>query len=131
MQLHCVLQIMVNRLSFLIVDRRRSRGLKLAVVGVVAFITLAGGSTWIMAAVGLSPGVAAFSHVFDRANKGLFAAVDLALNAAFLYLVWRQLIAAGLAKYWSVFRYNGCCILLSISLDVILIGVESASTKVL
>lgn len=130
-QLQCVLQIMVNRLSFLIVDRRRSRNLKLVVLGVVGFITMVGGCTWIMAGIRLSPTLVAFSHTFDRVNKGLFAATDLALNAAFMYLVWRKLIAAGLAKYWAIFRYNGCCILLSISLDIILIGVETASSQIL
>lgn len=130
-QLQCVLQVIANRLSFLVLDRRRSKAIKLGVLFIVAFITVAGGCTWIMASMRLSSFLVDFSHVFDRANKGLFAATDLALNAAFLYLLWRQLIAAGLAKYWSIFRYNGCCIVLSISLDIILIGVESASSKIL
>ena len=120
-----MLQVLANRVSFLIIRRKIIRFLKLTVLAITGVIVLTVGCTWIPATLQLSPGIVTFSHDWDRATKAVFAATDLGLNVTFLMLVHQELISAGLTKYWPLFRANCGMVFVSISMDVIFIGLES------
>jgi hypothetical protein len=51
--------------------------------------------------------------------------VDLGLNLYFLHLVRSQLIQKGLTKYWRLFNFNACIVVLSIAMDLLLLGLLS------
>lgn len=127
MQINSVLQIVANRVSFLILGQKHARRLKLGTLAVTGIITMSGLVTWLPAVMQLTPVFVDFSLKWDRATKAVFAVTDLGLNLVFLRLVWQKLISAGLTKYWSLFRFNCCLTFLSVSLDVGLIGIESAA----
>lgn len=115
-QLQCILQVVANRLSFLMY--KRSRRLRLSIFCMMTFITITGTSTWVPGSMQLSPSITYVASVWDRCTKAVFSAVDLGLNAAFLHMVWCKLVSAGLTKYKLLFRFNVCMVILSISLDV-------------
>jgi hypothetical protein len=51
-------------------------------------------------------------------EKVIFLCVDAALNAYFLYLVKSRLIAFGLDKYRTLFKFNLGIVLVSLGMDV-------------
>jgi hypothetical protein len=58
------------------------------------------------------------NEIWDRTEKSIFAVIDAGLNCYFIYLVRTKLIAAGLAKYESLFRFNVMMVCMSLCLDV-------------
>uniref|UniRef100_A0A0D2Y369 Integral membrane protein n=1 Tax=Fusarium oxysporum (strain Fo5176) TaxID=660025 RepID=A0A0D2Y369_FUSOF len=65
------------------------------------------------------------NNIWDRCEKVIFAVVDGALNAYFIYLVRSRLIENGLTKYIPLYRMNLFLIFVSLSLDVVLVGLMS------
>lgn len=62
------------------------------------------------------------NHMFEKAEKSFFLIIDLALNLYFLYLVRFRLIADGLTKYWRLFKFNVGIVVVSSSMDILLLG---------
>ena len=127
-QINCVLQIVANRVSFLISQPRNVRILKFGILAITVTMNLTVSPTWIPGELQITETVVAFNKMWDRTTKAVFSAVDLVLNFIFLRLVWQKLISEGLAKYWALFRFNCCLITLSVLLDVCLIALESAAS---
>ncbi|RYP89450.1 hypothetical protein DL769_000001 [Monosporascus sp. CRB-8-3] len=80
---------------------------------------------WIPARLQISPTYIHVNEIWDRVEKVIFCLIDASLNLYFIYLVRSRLIAGGLDKYTSLYRFNLVMIAVSMSLDVILIGVMS------
>ena len=114
--LQCILQIVANRLAFLLVHR--GRRIRWIVFGVMTFLTVSGSCSYLPASIELNPGIVRFNNVWDRCIKVLFSTVDLSLNSLFLRLVYGKLVSAGLTKYWPLFWLNSSMVFVSISLDV-------------
>ncbi|EEB97305.1 hypothetical protein MPER_03409, partial [Moniliophthora perniciosa FA553] len=55
----------------------------------------------------------------------LYSGLDLSLNITFIILVKKRLVDNGLKKYYPVMRFNEYIILLSISMDILLLGVTA------
>ncbi|KAK8085622.1 hypothetical protein PG997_006893 [Apiospora hydei] len=121
-QMQCILQIILNRVSILTLDRRRARQLQLATFVAITMINISVFCIWIPAQLQISNRYTHLNDIWDRTEKAVFAAIDAGLNAYFLWVVRTKLIANGLTKYWALFRYNIAMICVSISLDLILIG---------
>lgn len=115
-QIQCVLQVVANRLSFLVF--RRSKRIRLAILYIMTFITVTGACTWLPGSLQLTPSITRVASIWDRCNKSLFSATDLTLNLIFLRMVWRKLVAVGLTKYKQLFYFNACMSFISISSDV-------------
>ncbi|KAF5709634.1 hypothetical protein FMUND_9965 [Fusarium mundagurra] len=62
------------------------------------------------------------NNIWDRIEKGIFAVIDLALNFYFVYLVRSSLISYGLTKYVVLYRFNLVMVIVSISMDILIIG---------
>ncbi|KAK7943467.1 uncharacterized protein PG986_012580 [Apiospora aurea] len=120
--MQCILQIILNRVSILTLDRRRARQLQLATFVAITMINISVFCIWIPAQLQISNRYTHINDIWDRTEKAVFAAIDAGLNAYFLWVVRTKLIANGLTKYWALFRYNIAMICVSISLDLILIG---------
>ncbi|KAK8137031.1 hypothetical protein PG984_004971 [Apiospora sp. TS-2023a] len=127
-QMQCILQILVNRVALLMLtgsDRRCASRLRWGIAAFVGVINISCFVVWIPARLQISDHWIEANRIWDRTEKALFAVADIALNMMFVYLVRTKLIANGLQKYRRLFWTNCVAVFLSLSLDVVLIGVMS------
>ncbi|KAM0540957.1 hypothetical protein ACHAPJ_013442 [Fusarium lateritium] len=116
-------QIIANRVALIMTNRRRARHLKWGLLVVIGFVNVA--VCYIFTVAHLDTATDSQKHVnmvFEKAEKSFFLIVDLALNLYFLYLVRYRLIADGLGKYWRLFNFNAGMVLISTSMDILLLG---------
>lgn len=69
--------------------------------------------------------------IWDRCEKVLYLVLDLALNSYFIYLVKTKLISGGINKYWALFRFNMAMIVVSISMDILIVAMMSLDNPLL
>lgn len=124
-QIQCILQIIINRVRLLMVDQHRADVLKWSVAAFIGLINVSVFVIWIPARLQISDRWVAINTYWDRCEKSLFALCDIGLNFFFLYLVRSKLIANGLHKYNKLLRFNMLMVGISLSMDVILIGMMS------
>jgi hypothetical protein len=120
-----LLQIIANRISFLMADKRHARRLKWALFLFVALINISVFNIWIPGVMGVSHTYVTLNHIWEHVEKTVFLLVDLGLNIYFLYLVRSNLIKYGLTKYRILFNFNAGIILVSTSMDILLLGLQS------
>ncbi|PKS08176.1 hypothetical protein jhhlp_005452 [Lomentospora prolificans] len=121
-------QIIANRVGLIMVNRRQARYLKIGLFVLIAAVNIAVGFIWIPAMLPtVTPAQVSLNHAFEKAEKSFFLVIDLALNLYFLYLVRFRLIADGLTKYWTLFKFNVGIVLVSTSMDILLLGFLSLS----
>ncbi|RYP13323.1 hypothetical protein DL765_006913 [Monosporascus sp. GIB2] len=116
-------QIIANRVSLITTNKRFARKLKWGLVISIGCINIAVCYIWTTAQM---PSATAYqimlNHMFEKAEKSFFLVVDLGLNLYFLYLVRFRLIADGLSKYWRLFNFNAGIVVVSTSMDILLLG---------
>ncbi|KAK8062951.1 hypothetical protein PG997_015048 [Apiospora hydei] len=120
-QMQCILQILVNRVSLLLLtgsDRRCASRLRWGTAAFVGVVNVSCFVVWIPARLQISEEWIEANRIWDRTEKALFAVADIALNMLFLYLVRTKLIANGLHKYRRLFWTNSIAVFFSLSLDV-------------
>ncbi|KAH6888507.1 hypothetical protein B0T10DRAFT_529528 [Thelonectria olida] len=116
-------QIIANRLALIMTNRKKAKNMKLGLVLVIGVVNIAVCYIWTVAHLeGATPAQVHLNIVFEKAEKSFFLLVDLALNLYFLYLVRYRLIADGLTKYWRLFNFNVGMVVISTSLDALLLG---------
>jgi hypothetical protein len=119
-------QIIANRVSLIMVNKRKSRLLKWGLFILIGMINISVFCIWIMAHMpSASPSMIALNNIWERIEKSLFLVIDSGLNLYFLYLVRYRLIADGLVKYWRLFYFNAAIALVSLSMDALLLGMLS------
>lgn len=105
------------------VEPRKARNLKWGLFLAVGTINIAVAVIWISAQMpGVTPFQVILNIMFEKAEKAFFLVVDLGLNLYFLYLVRFRLISDGLSKYWRLLHFNAAIVLLSTSMDCLLLG---------
>lgn len=92
--------------------------LKWAIFGVLLVVNISVICVWIPARLQINKSYISFNEIWDRIEKVIFLIIDLGLNLTFIYLVKARLIARGLTRYNTLFRFNLGMIFFSISLDV-------------
>ncbi|KAK6854051.1 hypothetical protein PG995_010863 [Apiospora arundinis] len=121
-QMHCILQIILNRAFLLVDNKQRARQLQIGTFVLVSLINISVFCIWIPAQMHISERYVRLNNVWLRGEKSVCAVIDTSLNAYFLWAVHTQLIGNGLTKYRTLFRYNIFMVFISISLDLLLIG---------
>ncbi|OBS22532.1 hypothetical protein FPOA_08869 [Fusarium poae] len=122
MQIQFTLQIIINRISLLLVNKRNINRVKWGVALIASLINISGFCIWIPAHLQISPVYHEINIIWDRTEKGIFLIVNLTLNVYFIYLVRSRLIKYGLTKYNKLFYFNVAMEVLSVSLDFVLMG---------
>lgn len=112
------MQIIINRISILMVVRQNARKLKLAVFLILLAINVSVFCVWIPARLQINGTYVKVNAVWDRIEKCIFLVVDAALNLYFIHLVRSRLVANGLTKYTRLFRFNLGMIAVSMTMDV-------------
>lgn len=125
LQTQCLLQIIANRVGLIMVDKRKARALKWTLFGFVGLINISVFAIWIPARMNISPTFAHVNNIWDRIEKVLYLIIDGALNGYFLYLVRAKLISRGLNKYKPLFNFNAVIVGVSLSMDILIIGMMS------
>lgn len=120
-QTQLILQIIINRSALLMVNPHQATRLKWTTAFFIFLINISVFCIWIPARLQISPRFIAINQVWDRIEKVLFLLVDAGLNAYFLYLVKARLISQGLDKYTPLFNFNSGIVVVSVSMDILLI----------
>ncbi|KAH7111882.1 hypothetical protein B0J11DRAFT_191543 [Dendryphion nanum] len=118
-------QIIVNRVSLIMVNRKKVHLLKWGLFLLIGAVNISVYCIWIPAHMGTSPTFVTLNLIWERIEKTFFLVVDLGLNLYFLYLVRYRLIANGLTKYMRLFKFNAAMVFVSTSMDILLLGLLS------
>ncbi|GAA5924049.1 hypothetical protein JCM3775_005582 [Rhodotorula graminis] len=125
LQVQCLLQIIVNRLNLLVSDRRHQNYLKYGIAALITAINISVYCIWIPARLQVSDRYIAVNKIWDRCEKVVYLIVDAFLNWHFVRVVKARLVQNGLDRYRPLLRMNQRLIILSISMDVLIIGMMS------
>jgi hypothetical protein len=120
-----LIQIIRNRISLLITSDREKFWLKWGSFLIVLGINISVYCIWIPARLQISPFWIQLNNIWDRIEKAIYLVLDAGLNIYFVVLVKRKLLSSGVTKYYPLFRFNIMMVVLSLSLDVLLIGLMS------
>jgi hypothetical protein len=116
-------QIIANRVSLIMVSKRKAKLLKLGLFILIGMVNISVFYIWIAAHMpSASPGMVALNKIWEPLEKSFFLVIDSGLNLYFLYLVRYRLIADGLKKYWRLFYFNVALLVISLSMDILLLG---------
>ncbi|GEM07845.1 hypothetical protein Rt10032_c04g1862 [Rhodotorula toruloides] len=123
LQVQFLLQIICSRIAILWGDRRNQAMLKYGVAAGITAINISVYCIWVPARLQVSERYIKINEVWDRCEKCIYLVVDALLN--YLFIRTKQLVANGLDRYRPLVRFNSRLILLSISMDVFIIGMMS------
>jgi hypothetical protein len=129
-ELNCLIQIIINRLSLLLHSKRRIFWLKWGSLLYVGFLNISVFVIWIPAGLQYEP-FHSINLIWDRIEKALYLVLDLSLNLYFIYLVKTKLISSGVTKYWTLFKFNCVMIVISISMDILIIAMMQLQNPLL
>ncbi|KAL2164865.1 hypothetical protein VTH06DRAFT_161 [Thermothelomyces fergusii] len=124
-EVQCLMQILANRLSLIMYNPQKERLLKVGLLVAIGIVNLSVFCIWIPARLQISPTFIRINNIWDRTEKAIFAAIDMSMNVYFMRLVRSKLVASGLKRYDIVWKYNALMVFISISLDVLVIGLMS------
>lgn len=122
LQVQALLQIIINRVGLLIIDKRKVWRLKWSVAALMTVVNISVFVIWIPAQLQVNETFIKINYIYDRIEKAIFLFVDLCLNIHFLWLVRSELISAGMTKYMQLFKFNASIIFISISMDILIIS---------
>ncbi|KAH8585399.1 hypothetical protein B0O99DRAFT_474424, partial [Bisporella sp. PMI_857] len=125
LQTQCLIQIIANRVGLIMIDKRKVRNLKLTLFILVGLINISVYCIWIPARLGISKTIVHVNDIWDRIEKVIYLLIDGALNGYFLYLVRAKLVSRGLTKYKPLFNFNAVIVCVSLSMDILIIGMMS------
>jgi len=123
-QVHCLLQIIVSRICVLVLPSTRRR-LKLSVAILWTLIGISVYCIWIPAQMHTSQRFETINLYWDHIEKIMYLVTDAALNYYFMYTVKTRLVQFGLTKYDKLVRFNRNIVIVSLSMDCLLIGMMS------
>ncbi|KAK8127210.1 hypothetical protein PG984_008318 [Apiospora sp. TS-2023a] len=125
LQVHFLLQIIINRCAILIHDKRWTRQLKTIVAVIITLVNISVYNIWIPARLQTSARYMWINSWWDRCEKCIYLIIDAALNVYFIVIVQRNLVSNGLTKYRTLVRFNMFIICFSLSMDVLIISMMS------
>lgn len=117
-QIQCLIQILANRISLILYNPVKERRLKIGLAIAIGIINVSVFCIWVPARLQISETYIRANTIWDRAEKCIFTTIDAGLNAYFMWLVKKKLVANGLTQYNLIFRFNVVMVFISISLDV-------------
>ncbi|KAF6512708.1 hypothetical protein HZS61_007514 [Fusarium oxysporum f. sp. conglutinans] len=129
LQVQFLLQIIINRCSILLTDKKHAYRLKVGVAVLITAVNISVYTIWIPARLQISERYIWINEWWDRVEKTIYLIVDGALNFYFIRIVQRNLVMHGLTKYRSLVKFNMCIIGFSLSMDVLIISMMSLHNK--
>ncbi|KAH7409904.1 hypothetical protein DE146DRAFT_643284 [Phaeosphaeria sp. MPI-PUGE-AT-0046c] len=124
-QTQCLLQIIINRIRIIIQDRRRGKHLMIVFLILMTLVNISVFCIWMPARMQISADWMHVNEIYDRIEKGLYLIMDAYLNIYFIRTVKANLVSNGLQKYNKLVRFNQYMIVVSLLMDVVIIGAMS------
>ncbi|KAG5794569.1 hypothetical protein H9Q69_006385 [Fusarium xylarioides] len=124
-QVQCLIQIIINRVSLLMVVRSNGTKLKWLCFLILLAVNISVFCIWVPARLQISETYIHLNNIWDRCEKVIFAIMDAILNFYFIYVVKQRLVANGLQKYTRLYQMNMFLCAISIALDILLISMMS------
>ncbi|RKL07302.1 hypothetical protein BFJ70_g16906 [Fusarium oxysporum] len=125
LQVQFLLQIIINRCSILLTNKKHGYRLKVGVAVLITAVNISVYTIWIPARLQISETYIWINEWWDRVEKAIYLIVDGALNFYFIRIVQRNLVMHGLTKYRSLVKFNMCIVGFSLSMDVLIISMMS------
>ncbi|KAI1117744.1 hypothetical protein F5Y14DRAFT_447689 [Nemania sp. NC0429] len=125
LQVHQLLQIIINRCQIIASDKRFTRRLKIYVAVFITAINISVYNIWLPARLQISETYIRTNVWWDRVEKVLYMLVDGALNMYFIRVVQKRLVRNGLTKYRSLVHFNMSIVGFSLSMDLLIITMMS------
>ncbi|KAH9813448.1 hypothetical protein DFH28DRAFT_372250 [Melampsora americana] len=130
-QVQIVVQIILNRISMVWSNPRHKLFLWWGVTVWITLINISVFCIWLPATLRLSDHIVMVNRIWDRLEKFLYLLTDAALNVVFIRSVKKQLVSNGLTKYDKLVKFNTQIMAVSLSMDLIIIGMMSAPDRFL
>ncbi|KAF4773521.1 hypothetical protein HER10_EVM0001139 [Colletotrichum scovillei] len=111
-------QILANRLGLLMHNKRRVKYMKIGLLVFIGIFNLLYIGLWIAFTVNPTILVVVINRWMTRLDIVIDLLVNVVLDATFLIIIKRELIAGGLVKYRLLFNCGVAAVCLSISLDI-------------
>ncbi|KAF2135049.1 hypothetical protein P153DRAFT_270873, partial [Dothidotthia symphoricarpi CBS 119687] len=124
-QVQLLLQIIINRIRVILPDRARGRRLMITTAIAVTLVNISVFVVWIPARLEISEEWMHINEIWDHIEKILYLFMDGYLNYYFIRLVKANLVENGLQKYNALVRFCQRIIVLSLLMDVVIIGAMS------
>ncbi|OJD38124.1 uncharacterized protein BKCO1_500063 [Diplodia corticola] len=121
-EIQFILQIIVNRVAIISMDSRVLSYIRWGTITFISLINISVFCIWLPAHLGAPEKFTEVNNVWDKITKVLIGLNDAALNWYFIDQVKKRLIANGLQKYNALARFNTHIILISVGMDVLIIG---------
>ncbi|CAE6419759.1 unnamed protein product [Rhizoctonia solani] len=124
-QIQLLLQIIINRICILLPNSSQRLWLKFTVAAWIVLISISVYCIWIPAKLQISETFIRVNLYWDHTEKILYLFTDAALNVMFIRLIRQRLVSRGLTKYDKLVAMNTRMIFVSLSMDVVIIGMLS------
>lgn len=121
-EIQFILQIIVNRVAIVSMDNRLLTWIRWGTVVFISLVNISVFCIFLPANLGVGEKFVEVNAVWDKITKVLIGLNDAALNWYFIVQVKKRLIANGLQKYNALARFNTHIILISIGMDLLIIG---------
>ncbi|KAF4305546.1 hypothetical protein SLS57_009067 [Botryosphaeria dothidea] len=122
LEIQFILQIIVNRVAIISMDHRLIHWIRWGTIIFISLINISVFCIWLPANLGAGEPFLKVNAVWDKITKVLIGLNDAALNWYFISQVKKRLVANGLQKYNALARFNTQIILISIGMDLLIIG---------
>ncbi|CAE7068333.1 unnamed protein product [Rhizoctonia solani] len=124
-QVQFLLQIIVNRICILLPTPSRKFWLKFIIAAWITAINISVYCIWVPAKLQISEKFHHINVYWDRTEKILYLITDAILNWMFISIIKKRLVAMGLKKYDKLVKFNERIIMVSLSMDVLIIAMMS------
>ncbi|KAI1428175.1 hypothetical protein F5Y12DRAFT_733977 [Xylaria sp. FL1777] len=125
LQVHFLLQIIINRCRIVAHDQKFTGRLKVGVAVLITAINITVYNIWIPARLEISETYIRTNRWWDRIEKVIYMLTDGFLNIYFIRVVQRGLVRNGLTKYRGLVHFNMFIIGFSLSMDLLIITMMS------
>lgn len=95
LQVQFLLQIIINRVSILLTDRRHAMRLRIGVAVLITAINISVYCIWVPARLQISERYEYINNIWDRCEKIIYLLVDAVLNWYFIHIVRKKLVNQG------------------------------------
>ncbi|KAI0206208.1 hypothetical protein F4808DRAFT_469404 [Astrocystis sublimbata] len=125
LQVHFLLQIIINRCRIIAQNKCFMQKLKIGVAILICLVNVSVYNIWIPARMQIAPSYIHVNEWWDRCEKVIYMFTDAFLNIYFIRVVQLGLVRNGLTKYQGLVRFNMFIIGFSLSMDLLIITMMS------